>query len=73
MPSKGPETMRQGTASQRKHITLLLQKIQIIWSFRSGKSQQEIMASNKIVSSAIYDVKKQINYIFLWHRVKVKV
>jgi len=73
MPSKGPQTIRQGTASQRKHITLLLQKIQIMWSLRSGKSQQEIMASNKTVSSAMYDVKEQKNYIFLWHQVKVKV
>jgi hypothetical protein len=30
-----------------------------MWSLRGGKSQQEIMASYKIGSSAMYDVKKQ--------------
>jgi transposase len=59
MPSKGPQMIRQGTASKRKHITLILQKIQIMWSLRSGKSQQEIMASYKIGSSTTDDVKKR--------------
>jgi len=58
MASKGPQMIRQGTASKRNHVTLLLQKIQTMWSLRSGKSQQEIIASYKIGSSTMDDVKK---------------
>jgi hypothetical protein len=49
MASKGPQRSKQGTAGKRKHITLMLpQKLQIIRRLKSGKRQQEILASYKM-------------------------
>jgi hypothetical protein len=44
--SEGPEISQQGTAGNRKHVTLTIpQKREIIWRLEYGGSQREIMAS----------------------------
>jgi len=48
MASKDPKMSTQGTAGNRKHVTLMIpHKLEIIAGLESGKSQKEVMASYK--------------------------
>lgn len=50
---------KQGAASKRKQVTLMIpQNLETIWRLKSGESQREVTASYNIGSSLIYDIKK---------------
>jgi hypothetical protein len=55
---KNPNMTKQGTAGKRKHVTLILQKPEII-RCESGKSQREVITSYSIGLSTINDIMKQ--------------
>jgi len=59
MASKDPKMSTQGTAGNRKHVTLMIpHKLEIIAGLESGKSQKEVMASYKSGISTIHDKQK---------------
>jgi hypothetical protein len=60
MASKYPKLSEQGTAGQRKHVTLAVpQEIEIIRGLDSGKDQSVVVASYSIGSSTVCDIHKQ--------------
>jgi len=55
-----PKMNKQGAASKRKKVILMIpQKLETIWRLKSGESQREVTTSYNIVSSPIYEIKKQ--------------
>ena len=55
-----PKMNKQGAASKREKVILMIpQKLETIWRLKSGESQREVTTSYNIVSSPIYEIKKQ--------------
>jgi hypothetical protein len=64
MASEDPKMSEQGTASKRKHVTLLFsQKLEIIRRLGSDESQNVFMASHSMESLAVYDTNKQTDQL----------
>jgi hypothetical protein len=64
MASEDPKMSKQGTAGKRKHVTLTVpQKLETTRRLESGESQKVIMALYNIGLSAVYDVKKQRDWL----------
>jgi len=60
MASKDPKVSKQGTAGERKHVTLMIPyTLKVIRMLETGKSCIVVMASYSIGSSAVNYIKKQ--------------
>jgi hypothetical protein len=63
---------KQGTAGQRKHITLTIpQSLELRRRLASGKHQSVVVASYKTGSSSVYGIKNRTNDDCLWHQAKI--
>lgn len=57
---KDPKMCRQGTSTNRKHVTVTIpQKLETIRRLESCESQSVVMAAHNVELSTIYDIKKQ--------------
>jgi hypothetical protein len=59
MASGNQKRSKQGTAGKKKHITLILQKLEIIRRLEHGKSRSIVISSYNTGSSTLCDIKKQ--------------